>query len=181
MQRGEPYFDSKVARENSSNESEPSWFRSSWSKILRAWEPSALAPFAVVCGPDVALDGIVEVEVGVVVDVSDDMPVDGVWGDVATPARAALVLPGVPGVAATPAVPCGSTGCKVRVPAVACDADVSAVASDVVAHAAPAMPKTEIATAATNCLVGAFIRGSFEGVAAQAVEQEGRMQGTCLS
>ncbi|HWD16601.1 MAG TPA: hypothetical protein VG865_08335 [Casimicrobiaceae bacterium] len=117
----------------------------------------------------------------VVVDVSDDMPVDGVWGDVATPARAALVLPGVPGVAATPAVPCGSTGCKVRVPAVACDADVSAVASDVVAHAAPAMPKTEIATAATNCLVGAFIRGSFEGVAAQAVEQEGRMQGTCLS
>jgi hypothetical protein len=110
-----------------------------------------------VSGPDVALGGIVEVDV--VVDVSDDMPVEGFCGDVATPARAALVLPGVPGVVATSAVVCGRIGCNVRVPAVACDDDVSASVSDVVAHAAPAMPNTEIATAVTNFVLGAFITG----------------------
>jgi hypothetical protein len=143
------YFDSNVARENSWNESTPSWLVSSWSKILRAWPFSADVPDgAAVAGPEVAVDGIVAVDV---VDVLDEVSAGGAVvsgaGGGGRPARVALVAPDVPGVAATPAVPCGRIGCSVRVPACASDCDPG-----ICAHAAPAMPTTATATAVTSLL-----------------------------
>jgi hypothetical protein len=158
----EPHFDSNVARENSWYDSTPSWFRSSWSKILRAWVPSGGADIVSLdIGPVVAEFGVVDVPL-------DELLDSGVLGCAAAAVGAAVVLPVVPGVAATPRVSCGSNGCTVRVPEVAAGRDefdaVSdagfaelAVMSDVVAHAAPAAVMIEAATAVTRCLAERFI------------------------
>jgi hypothetical protein len=158
----EPHFDSNVARENSWYDSTPSWLRSSWSKILRASVPcGGWDIVSLDIGAVVAEFGIVDGLLGVLLD-------SGVLGCGVAADAAAVVLPLVPGVAATPRVSCGSSGCTVRVPEVAAGRDefdaVSdagfaelAVVSEVVAHAAPASAMTEAATAVTRCLAEKFI------------------------
>jgi hypothetical protein len=142
----DPHFDSNVARENSWYDSTPSWFRSSWSKILRAW----------VLGAGAVVASLGEGALGA------SLRAGAVVGSLCIGALVA-----VPGVA-NPAVACGSSGCTVRVPAVAAgrvefgavsDAGLAAldVVPEVVAHAVPATLMIAAATAVTRCLEESFI------------------------
>ena len=137
------HFARKVARENSSNDSVPSWFASSWSKILRAsisCDGAALVDGAgfvdvSLCAPFVVGDegGDVDDVGGMAVD--GDMAGDGV--DVAADVLAA-------------GVDCAS---------MAADAldDVGAAWSDVVAHAAPAIVMIAAAPAVATFISKEFI------------------------
>jgi hypothetical protein len=127
-----------VARENSSNDSDPSWLASSWSKIFRACVSSAV-PAAAGAPVDVASfdaplvgDGVVAVDAGGVVAVAGDMAF--VVAGAVLAADDDVVLDGIAGVSA-----------------------VATVVSDVVAHAAPATPITDAASAITTVVWAEFI------------------------
>jgi hypothetical protein len=129
-----------VARENSSNDSDPSWLASSWSKIFRACVSSAV-PAAAGAPVDVASfdaplvgDGVVAVDAGGVVAVAGDMAFVVAGAVVAAAIDDDVVLDGIARVSA-----------------------VAAVVSDVVARAAPATPITDAASAITTVLWAEFI------------------------
>jgi hypothetical protein len=95
------HFARKVARENSSKVSVPSWFVSSWSKILRASTScDVVEPVDGVVPEDVSLevDPVADVEAGGGVDVDGvagdcDVAVDGVEADVSDGVDWASVVP----------------------------------------------------------------------------------------
>jgi hypothetical protein len=124
----------KVARENSSNESVPSWFASNWSNIRRAWlSCAAFASLGADVFPDVSLDAPPMPAEGA--GIADDGGVAGAGGGVAV------------GV-----VDCAS---------VEADGIDEAEVSAVVAHAAPAMPMIETPIAVTSFLCTQFIGTPF--------------------
>jgi len=144
------HFARKVARENSSNVSMPSWFVSSWSKILCASascdvdvlplvavplpdESFAIAPVALVGALD---GGVVGVDGAAVEGIPvDGAAVEGIPVDVLDDGPAVFVAPVDDGVDCASVVP-------------AFDADV---ASEVVAQAVPAIVMMPAAQAVTSC------------------------------
>jgi hypothetical protein len=128
----------------------------------------------------VSLDVGPVVAEGGIVDVLEPLLDSGVLGCAVPAVAAPVVLPVVPGVAATPAVSCGSSGCTVRVPAVAAgrtefdavsEAGLAEFAagpvSEVVAQAAPATAMIEAARAVTRCLAEGFIGAPSNGSGAE--------------
>jgi len=121
------HFARKVARENSSNDRVPSWFASSWSKILRASTSCDVVPL-----PDAAVFPDASLDVPPDADEDGDAPA-GADGD-------ALVVDGAVDGAGVAAVVADVSGDRVDCASFVADAldDVAAAGSDVVAHAAPA-------------------------------------------
>jgi hypothetical protein len=143
------HFARKVARENSSNVSMPSWFVSSWSKILCASAScDALAPLVAVGLPAVPFDvAPVAVDVGFGdAAVVDGAAVEGIPVDVLDDDPAVAVA------SVDDGVDCASIG-----PAFD-DADV---ASEVVAQAVPAIVTMAAAQTVTSCRCKVFMSGSF--------------------
>ncbi|HEX6795991.1 MAG TPA: hypothetical protein VF304_19290 [Casimicrobiaceae bacterium] len=164
------HFARKVARENSSNVSMPSWFVSSWSKILRASAScDALAPLVAVALPDVPFDVApvaVDVEFeGAAVGV-DGVAAEGIPVDVLGDDPAVVVAPVDDGVDCASIVPLLD------------DADV---ASEVVAQAVPAIVMMAAAQAVKSCRCKVFM-GWFlsDGRRQEAPPMtQSLMQGTC--
>ena len=158
------HFARKVARENSSNDSVPSWFASSWSKILRAWLSSApLAPLADCVVPRVSLDvpfvpleGVGDDEAGV----DDGLGVeDGLAVDEGVVVAVDVLDDGVDVAVAEleDVVDCGVASASVELRGIAFEAVVSAVVAD----AAPARVMIEAATAIPSFVCMEFIGTPF--------------------
>ncbi|HXU66460.1 MAG TPA: hypothetical protein VN707_03795 [Casimicrobiaceae bacterium] len=157
------HFARKVARENSSNVSMPSWFVSSWSKILRASAScDAFAPLVAVA--------LLEVPFGIA-PVAVDEGAAGVAGAVVAGVD---VLDDDPPVSVAPVDE--GVDCASLVPAFD-DADV---VSEVVAQAVPAMVMMAAAHAVTSCRCKAFMGVLSNGRRLRAPPMTSSlMQGTC--
>jgi hypothetical protein len=129
----------------------PSWFVSSWSKILRASTScdvlAPLVPFALADVPVVPVDGAVD---GVVAGGAavDGIAVDGIAVDGAEPGD---------GVAVVGAPLDGDVACA----SVVSEFDEVEVVSEVVAHAAPAIVMMAAAAAVTSCRCKALMAVPF--------------------